>query len=49
MTVGAGIGLFFIGMVVTVIFFMGWFHVMEKEDQQKREMKIENNKNTWVW
>jgi len=28
------IGLFFIGMVVTVIFFMVFFHVMEKESEQ---------------
>jgi hypothetical protein len=41
MSVGAGIGLFFIGMVVTVIFFMVWFHVMEKEEQKGD--KIENN------
>jgi len=41
MSVGAGIGLFFIGMVVTVIFFMAWFHVMEKEEQKGD--KIENN------
>jgi len=34
MTAGAGIGLFFIGMVVTVVFFMVWFHVMEKEQQK---------------
>lgn len=37
MSVGAGIGLFFIGMVVTVIFFMGWFHVMEWESKQKED------------
>lgn len=37
MSVGAGIGLFFIGMVVTVIFFMVWFHVMEKDEKEKNK------------
>jgi hypothetical protein len=37
MSVGAGIGLFFIGMVVTVIFFMVWFRAMEQEDKSKGE------------
>lgn len=46
MTVGAGIGLFFIGMTATVIFFMVWFHIMEK-DQQGEEN--ENNKNSRMW
>jgi len=31
------IGLFFIGMVVTVIFFMVWFHVMEKEMESQED------------
>ena len=31
------IGLFFIGMIVTVIFFMGWFHVMEWESKQREK------------
>lgn len=39
MTVGSGIGLFFIGMVITVIFFMVWFHVMEQEENDKEKEK----------
>lgn len=42
MSVGSGIGLFFIGMVITVIFFMVWFHAMEQEDKNKGD-KIEDN------
>ena len=37
MTVGTGIGLFLIGIIVTVIFFMGWFRVMEWESKQKED------------
>jgi len=39
MTAGAGIGLFFIGMVITVAFFMVWFHVMEQEANDKEKEK----------
>lgn len=37
MDVGAGIGLFVLGMIVTVIFFMLLFHVMEKDDPNKQD------------
>ena len=37
MDVPHGIGLFFIGMIVTVIFFMVWFHVMEQENKGDNE------------
>ena len=39
MSVGSGIGLFFIGMVITVIFFMVWFHAMEQEANDKEKEK----------
>jgi len=42
MTVGAGIGLFVIGMIITVIFFMGWFHAMEQEDKNKGDKNEDN-------
>jgi len=29
------IGLFFLGMIVTVLFFMVWFKVMEYEDNKR--------------
>jgi hypothetical protein len=31
------LGLFFLGMIVTVIFFMVLFHVMELESQQEND------------
>ena len=37
MDVGHGIGLFVLGIIVTVIFFMLWFHVMEKEEQREKD------------
>lgn len=37
MTVGAGIGLFVIGMVVTFLFFIGLFYVMENDDPNKKD------------
>ena len=34
MDVPHGIGLFVLGMIVTVIFFVGWFHVMEQDENK---------------
>lgn len=39
MDVVHGIGLFVLGMVVTVVFFMVWFHVMEQEENDKEKEK----------
>ena len=35
MDVQHGIGLFVVGMIVTVIFFVGWFHAMEQDEKNK--------------
>lgn len=37
MDVQHGIGLFVVGMIVTVIFFVGWFHAMEQDEKEKNK------------